>query len=200
MIVLGDKRIHAGVQPLNIQLMPSFLNDVAMTDPIEALPDAFMICRLARGEKDERVSVEKRKSVIGREAYAGLDDVEGSADGGSSSALRDGTSVRRRKRRSEGRRDTHGEEGRGKVQAETVAEHACAHEHALEGVVAVQAVANQRLRYARGTSREKGARSELRGVHEDRTRAIGSCAAEECGCALFPDDAEDAVEAAEAST
>lgn len=44
MIVLGERRIQAGVQPLNIQLMPSLLNDCEMTLLIEAEPLAFMIC------------------------------------------------------------------------------------------------------------------------------------------------------------
>lgn len=45
MMVFGERRMNAGVQPLNIQPMPSCLNECAMTDEIDACPEAFMICR-----------------------------------------------------------------------------------------------------------------------------------------------------------
>ena len=46
MMVFGERRMKAGVQPLNIQPMPSCLNECAMTDEIDAWPEAFMICRV----------------------------------------------------------------------------------------------------------------------------------------------------------
>jgi hypothetical protein len=43
MIVFGLRRIHAGVHPLNIQLIPSVLKEWEMMLPIEVEPEAFMI-------------------------------------------------------------------------------------------------------------------------------------------------------------
>lgn len=48
MMVFGERRMNAGVQPLNIQPMPSCLNECAMTDEIEAWPEAFIICSARR--------------------------------------------------------------------------------------------------------------------------------------------------------
>jgi hypothetical protein len=44
MMVFGLNRIHAGVQPLNIQRMPSVLNECEMMPLIEVEPEAFIIC------------------------------------------------------------------------------------------------------------------------------------------------------------
>jgi hypothetical protein len=43
MMVLGDNRIHAGVQPLNNHEAPSFLNAVEMTLRVLDAVDAFII-------------------------------------------------------------------------------------------------------------------------------------------------------------
>ena len=43
MIVLGLSLIHAGVQPRNNQVIPSFLNELAMTEETDAEEEAFII-------------------------------------------------------------------------------------------------------------------------------------------------------------
>jgi len=43
MIVFGLSRIQAGVQPRNNQVIPSFLNELAMTEETDAEEEAFII-------------------------------------------------------------------------------------------------------------------------------------------------------------